>query len=72
MAEENVANGTSTRAKPYGFIIYRADYSDEAQWERFLAFLKHQVRTALARDGNNELYNLVDWKVQVHTLHISH
>lgn len=75
MAEENAANVTSTGAKRYGFIIYRAEYSDEAQWERFLAFLKHQVRTALARDGHNELYNLIDWKVQVNTLttlHITH
>ncbi|KAF2709025.1 hypothetical protein K504DRAFT_534567 [Pleomassaria siparia CBS 279.74] len=48
---------------PYGFIIYRGDYGDDAQWERYMAYLKHQTRTGLEDEGEAELFDLMDWKV---------
>lgn len=65
MAEEK------TDKKPYGFIIYRGDYRDDAQWDRFMAYLKHQTRQGLEDDGIPELYDRMDWKVIVKPLDTS-
>lgn len=49
----------------YGFVIYRADDTDDAQWERFMAFLKYQVRHSLFKEDLVEFYDEIDWKVVV-------
>lgn len=55
----------STSVKPYGFIVYRGDYSDDARWEQFMAYLKHQTRRGLEAEGKGQLYDRIDWKVIV-------
>lgn len=62
----------STPAKPYGFIIYRGDYSDDARWEQFMAYLKHQTRSGLESEGKGQLYDRIDWKVIVWFLATMH
>jgi hypothetical protein len=58
----------SGSAKPYGFIIFRGDYSDDAQWERYMAYLKNQTRSGLESEDLGHLYDRIDWKVIVRSL----
>ena len=53
----------SVSVKPYGFIIFRGDYSDDAKWERYMAYLKNQTRRGLESEDLVELYDRMDWKV---------
>lgn len=62
-----MANG-SVSVKPYGFIIFRGDYSDDAKWERYMAYLKNQTRRGLESEDLVELYDRMDWKVIVLSL----
>lgn len=55
----------STPVKPYGFIIYRGDYSNDARWEEFMAYLKHSTRAGLESEDKGQLYDRIDWKVIV-------
>lgn len=55
----------STPVKPYGFIIYRSDYSDDARWEQFMTSLKHQTCGGLESEYKSHLYDRIDWKVIV-------
>jgi len=67
--------GEKAPQKYHGFIIYRGDYSDDAQWERFMAYLKHQTHRGLEKEGKLQLYSLIDWKVMVkslNTFHVAH
>lgn len=48
-----------------GFVIYRTDYSDEEQWDRFMAFLNNQAHRGLIEDGQGDMIQYLDWKVQV-------
>lgn len=58
----------SGSAKPYGFIIFRGDYRDDAQWERYMAYLKNQARRGLESEDLGHLYDRMDWKVIVRSL----
>lgn len=53
---------------PYGFIIYRGDYKDDAKWERFMAYLKQQTRWNLEEEGTPEQWDRMDWKIIVKAL----
>jgi hypothetical protein len=64
--------GEKANKERYGFIIYRCDYSDDAQWERFMAYLKNQTRRGMESENNLELYDRMDWKVIVKSLRITH
>lgn len=55
----------SRSAKPYGFIIFRGDYSDDAQWERYMAYLKYWAKIGLEDENLAHLYDRIDWKVIV-------
>lgn len=61
-----------TSAGPYGLIIYRGDYSDDARWEQFMAYLKHQTRKGLESEGKGQLYDRIDWKIIVRSLETFH
>jgi hypothetical protein len=65
MADLNSSNQNAALQEHYGFVIYRTDYTDDAQWERFMAFLKYQARHSLTTEGNPEFYDEIDWKVMV-------
>jgi hypothetical protein len=60
--------GEKANKERYGFIIYRCDYSDDAQWERFMAYLKNQTRRGMESENSLELYDRMDWKVIVKSL----
>jgi hypothetical protein len=64
--------GEKANKERYGFIIYRCDYSDDAQWERFMAYLKNQTRRGMESENSLELYDRMDWKVIVKSLRITH
>lgn len=66
MAEEKAPK------RHHGFIIYRGDYSDDAQWERFMAYLKYQTRRGLEEEDKPQLYDCMDWKVMVKSLNTIH
>jgi hypothetical protein len=55
-------------AKSYGFIIFRGDYSDDAQWERYMTYLKNQTQSGLKSEDLGHLYDRIDWKVLVRSL----
>ncbi|KAL1598009.1 hypothetical protein SLS60_008497 [Paraconiothyrium brasiliense] len=48
-----------------GFVVYRTDYRDDAQWARFMAFLNNQAHTGLIDDGKGDIIKYLDWRVQV-------
>ena len=48
-----------------GFIIYRTDYSDEEQWNRFMRFPNNQAHRGLIANGKRDMIQHLDWKVQV-------
>jgi len=64
--------GDKANKEHYGFIIYRCDYSDDAQWEQFMAYLKNQTRRGMESENNLELSDRMDWKVIVKSLSITH
>ncbi|KAF9735672.1 hypothetical protein PMIN03_008190 [Paraphaeosphaeria minitans] len=63
MADQNTSSQNPPPQEHYGFVFYRAESIDDAQWERFMAFLKYQVRHSLASEGNPQFYDEIDWKV---------
>jgi hypothetical protein len=65
MANQNLMNHNATPQEQYGFVFYRTDYTDDAQWNRFVALLKYQALHSLTQEGNPELYDAMDWKVMV-------
>jgi hypothetical protein len=67
LINENMADADTPKKIPYGFIIYRGDYKDDAKWERFMAYLKQETRRNLESDGTPEQWNRMDWKVIVNT-----
>lgn len=64
-----MAEADTSKKTPYGFIIYRGDYQDDAKWERYMAYLKQQTRRNLEAEGIPEQWDRMDWKVVVKTLH---
>jgi hypothetical protein len=63
-----MADTNTPKKTPYGFIIYRGDYKDDAKWERFMAYLKQETRRNLESDGTPEQWDRMDWKVMVYML----
>ena len=64
---DKMAGANSPQKTPYGFVIYRGDYKDDAKWERFMAYLKQQTRRNLEAEGIPEQWDRMDWKVMVKT-----
>jgi len=58
---------TPTKKEHYGFVIYRTAHKEQAQWERFMTYLKHQVRSSLEAKSMPEYYDHLDRKVIVYT-----
>ncbi|KAJ4294385.1 hypothetical protein N0V90_008075 [Kalmusia sp. IMI 367209] len=63
--DQTTSNRALAPKEHFGFLIYRTEYKNEAQWMRFMAFLKYQARHSLANEGILEFYEDIDWKVIV-------
>jgi hypothetical protein len=47
-----------------GFVLYRLTYTDGAQWEIFMHYLNTRIRLGFEEDGEEALFQHVDWSVQ--------
>ncbi|KAF1976258.1 hypothetical protein BU23DRAFT_597123 [Bimuria novae-zelandiae CBS 107.79] len=47
----------------HGFVLYRTAYANDAQWTRFMAYLKHQVQSSLERENIVGFFDRIYWKV---------
>jgi hypothetical protein len=63
-----MADSDTEKSSPYGFIIYRGTHTDDAMWDRYMAYLKHVTHQNLESEGMLGLWEDMDWKVIVRAL----
>ncbi|KAF1973672.1 hypothetical protein BU23DRAFT_553980 [Bimuria novae-zelandiae CBS 107.79] len=53
-----------SRESPYGFVVYRTDYTSDDRWKNFMSFLNAQTRSTLLSSNFSDLLDGLDWHVQ--------
>ncbi|KAF2678798.1 hypothetical protein K458DRAFT_435478 [Lentithecium fluviatile CBS 122367] len=48
----------------WGFVVYRCTYASDTAWKNFMEHLNKRVMLTLQRDGNEDLFERLDWCVQ--------
>jgi hypothetical protein len=51
-------------AAKWGFVIYRCTYTDDEEWARFMDYLNTRTRLNLESEGDQDLFERIDWQVQ--------
>lgn len=51
-------------AAKWGFVIYRCTYANDEDWKRFMDYLNTRTRLNLVREGDEDLFERIDWQIQ--------
>jgi hypothetical protein len=51
-------------AAKWGFVVYRCTYANDGEWARFMDYLNTRTRLNLEDDGDDDLFERIDWQVQ--------